>query len=304
MEIAIISGKGGTGKSSISAAFASLAGQVVLADCDVDAANLYLIFDPVHKEEHVYIGGKYAHINYAICTDCGLCQDYCRFEAINKNHGRIVIDEVLCDGCQLCARICPNHAISMAVNDKSRMYAGTFRQGHMVYGILAPGEENSGKLVNLVREKAREYLRLHSYDKIIIDGPPGIGCAVISSIVGADRVAIITEPSMSGMHDMERALEMVRNFNIPVFVIINKYDLNKSLSGAIEWYCHENEIPIAGKIPFDTLVTETMVRRKTVIEWAPDSAISKIIKQTWQAITCDSATLNHHQENQLSSFHL
>lgn len=284
MEIAIISGKGGTGKSSISAAFASLSDQVVLADCDVDAANLYLIFDPVRKEEHVYVGGKYANLDYEICTDCGLCSDYCRFGAIHKENGHIVIDEILCDGCQLCARICPIQAISMVENDKSRMYAGTFRHGHMVYGRLAPGEENSGKLVNLVREKARALKQLHGYDNIIIDGPPGIGCAVMSSITGVDRVAIITEPSISGMHDMKRALEIVNHFTNKAFVIINKYDLNEYMSTAIENHCQESKIPIAGKIPFDPLVTEAMVHRKTVTEWAPGAAISKTIVQIWQAV--------------------
>jgi len=156
MEIAIISGKGGTGKSSLSAAFATLNGNVVLADCDVDAANLFLIFNPVHEEEIIFTSGHKAIINYDLCSGCGLCISYCRFEAISDMNGKVIISEISCDGCFLCSRICPEKAISMLPNNKSRLYSGSFRNGRMVYGRLAPGEENSGKLVSLVREKAKQ----------------------------------------------------------------------------------------------------------------------------------------------------
>ena len=291
METAIISGKGGTGKSSISAAFASLAKNVVLADCDVDAANLYLIFDPVRTEEQKYVGGKHARIDNDRCTLCGLCREYCRFGAVSNSFGNYVIDEIMCDGCQLCFRICPAETISMVVNDKSRMYAGAFRYGHMVYGRLAPGEENSGKLVNLVRKKTRDLMHLNGYKHIIIDGPPGIGCPVISSISGVDRVVIVTEPSVSAMHDMVRALDMVNRFNIKAFVVINKYDLNTDLTMEIERHCLVNNIPIAGKIPFDPLVTEAMVKQKTITEWAPEAPISRNIERIWGAI------IFHHDDN-------
>ena len=208
MEIAVISGKGGTGKSSISAAFATLSEKVVLADCDVDAANLYILFNPTHEEERIFVSGQKAIIDYDKCRNCGSCLDSCRFGAISLSDGEIVISDILCDGCKLCSRICPFEAINMENEDKSRMYAGSFRNGKMVYGRLSPGEENSGKLVNMVRNKAKQLSKDHQLETIIIDGPPGIGCSAISTITGVDHVVIVTEPTISGLHDMKRALEI------------------------------------------------------------------------------------------------
>jgi len=284
METAIISGKGGTGKSSISAAFATIEDNVVLADCDVDAANLYILFNPSHEEEEVYIAGQKAVIDSTSCTNCGLCTDYCRFDAIFFSEGKTHINEISCDGCRLCCRICPQKAISMADNNKSRMYSGAFRNGRMVYGRLAPGEENSGKLVNLVREKARKISGEYNLDKIIIDGPPGIGCSVISSITGTDNVVIVTEPSLSGLNDLKRALEITTKFNNTTWVIINKYDLNTDLSDIIESYCSEKKIRFAGKLGFDPMIVEAMVKCKSIIEYAPDSQISGEIKKIWNTI--------------------
>ncbi|MDX9768768.1 MAG: P-loop NTPase [Tenuifilaceae bacterium] len=284
MEVAIISGKGGTGKSSISAAFATLSEQVLLADCDVDAANLYIIFNPTHSEEQVYIAGQTAVINYDKCTHCGLCMDYCRFDAISNNNGRIEISETSCDGCQLCSRVCPQNAIIMVDNDKSRMYSGDFRNGKMVYGRLAPGEENSGKLVNMVREKAKDVAKVNGLQHIIIDGPPGIGCAVISSITGVDHVLIVTEPTISGLHDLKRTLEMVSKFNLKPWVLVNKFDLNADMAQEIEMYCTQNNVSIAGRLPFDSVVVDAMVNCKSIIEWAPDSEISHSIKSIWNKI--------------------
>jgi MinD superfamily P-loop ATPase len=285
MEIAIISGKGGTGKSSISAAFATLSEQVVLADCDVDAANLYIIFNPTHEEEQVYIAGQNAVIDYSICNHCGICLDYCRFDAIHDLHGEIMISETSCDGCQLCSRICPLGAITMVDNDKSRMYSGAFRNGRMVYGRLAPGEENSGKLVNMVREKAKNTAKQYNFSNIVIDGPPGIGCAVISSITGVDHVVVVTEPTISGLHDLKRTLEIVTKFNLKAWVIINKYDLNTEMAAQIEAFCQDSKISLAGKLPFDSLVVDAMVNCKSIIEWAPKSELSNELKDIWNTIT-------------------
>ena len=284
MEVAIISGKGGTGKSSISAAFATLLEQVLLADCDVDAANLYIIFSPTHNEEQVYIAGQTAVINYDKCTHCGLCMNYCRFEAISNNNGRIEISETSCDGCQLCSRICPQNAISMVDNDKSRMYSGDFRNGKMVYGRLAPGEENSGKLVNMVREKAKQVAAENKLNHIVIDGPPGIGCAVISSVTGVDHVLIVTEPTISGLHDLKRTLEMVSKFSIKPWVLVNKFDLNADMTNEIEKFCNQNDISIAGRLPFDSVVVDAMVNCKSIVEWAPTSALSETLKSIWNKI--------------------
>lgn len=284
MEIAIISGKGGTGKSSISAAFATLSEEVVLADCDVDAANLFILFDPVHEEEESFVGGEKAIIDRDLCTNCGLCIPYCAFDAISFSLEGVIISETACDGCHLCKRICPHQAIRMIDNEKSHLYSGSFRNGRMVYGRLAPGEENSGKLVNLVREKARRQSKASGLETIIIDGPPGIGCPVISSITGVDQVVIVTEPSLSGLHDLKRAAEISGSFGILTRVIINKYDLDEDLSRQIEAWCNENQLDIAGRIPFDPAVVEAMVNCKSITEWAPESETAKVLNTAYNLI--------------------
>lgn len=284
IKIAVISGKGGTGKSTISAAFATLNGEVVLADCDVDAANLYLLFNPSHEEEEAFIGGEKALIDYSKCSACQLCIDYCRFGAISMISDRVKISDILCDGCYLCSRICPENAIGMVRNDKSLMYSGSFRNGKMVYGRLAPGEENSGKLVNRVREKAEQTAEENGIGTIILDGPPGIGCPVISTITGVNKVVIVTEPTLSGLHDLQRTVGIVQKFSLPAYVIINKYDLNPDMAGEIEEWCRENEISIAGKLPFDRCMTEAMVEGKSIIEFNPQLSISKKIKIIWNKI--------------------
>ena len=278
MEIAIISGKGGTGKSSISAAFATIGDEVVLVDCDVDAANLYLLFNPVNEEESVFVSGHKAVIDYDLCTSCGLCINHCRFDAISEGEGRIIISEISCDGCFLCSRICPEKAITMVANDKSMLYAGSFRNGRIVYGRLAPGEENSGKLVNVVREKAKQTAGKYVLDTIILDGPPGIGCPVISTITGVDKVVVVTEPTLSGLSDLKRAIEVVQKFNSPSFVIINKYDLNQAINMQIEDWCIQNNVIVAGRLPFDRQITEA------IIEFNPESEISKKIITIWNRI--------------------
>jgi MinD superfamily P-loop ATPase len=284
MEIAIVSGKGGTGKSSISAAFATLNRQIVVADCDVDAANLYLLFNPVIEEETVYIAGQKAVIKYDLCTSCGICESYCRFDAISVINGIVSISEILCDGCFLCSRICPENAVKMVQNYESRMYSGSFRNGKMVYARLAPGEENSGKLVNMVRKKAKQTAEENGLDIIILDGPPGIGCPVISTITGTDKVVIVTEPTISGLLDMQRTLEIVQKFNIPAYIIINKYDLNSSMSEMIEEWCKQNDIAMVGKLVFHRLITESMVQGKSITELYPDLDISKRIEIIWNKI--------------------
>jgi MinD superfamily P-loop ATPase len=284
MEIAIISGKGGTGKSSISAAFATLDGEVILADCDVDAANLYLLFDPSDEEQEIYVAGHKAVIDYESCTNCMICADYCRFDAISAQNRKVVISDISCDGCFLCSRICPENAIKMVPNDKSLMYSGTFRFGRMVYGRLAPGEENSGKLVNMVREKTRQVSRESGIETIILDGPPGIGCPVISTSTGVDKVVIVTEPTISGLHDMQRAIDIVLKFKLKPYIIINKADLNYTMTIHIKNWCTENGITIAGELAFDASVVEAMVQRKSIIEYGPDSEISKEIRKTWEKI--------------------
>lgn len=289
MEIAVISGKGGTGKSSITAAFAALAQPVVLADCDVDAANLYLLFNPAHEEEKVYISGQKAVIDYDVCTSCGICIGYCRFDAISDNGGRVEISETSCDGCHLCARVCPVGAITMVDSDQSSMVAGSFRFGRMVYGRLAPGEENSGKLVNMVRERASSLATENHLPVILLDGPPGIGCPVISTITGVDHVVVVTEPTLSGLHDLKRTVAVALGMKRKVSVIINKWDLHPALSNQIEEWCRHSGVALAGKVPFSEMVVEAMVHGKSIPEWAPDHEVTINLRSIYLSLTASPA---------------
>jgi MinD superfamily P-loop ATPase len=284
MELAVISGKGGTGKSSITAAITALLKNVVLADCDVDAANMYLLFSPINTEVKTFKGAEKAVIDYNSCTNCSKCMLYCRFDAISKPAGKITISEVFCDGCGLCEKICPVNAIKMIPSENSNMISGDFRFGKMVYGRLAPGEENSGKLVNMVRDKAKEIAKSNNIEHIIIDGPPGIGCPVISTVTGVDYALIVTEPSLSGMHDLKRTIELVSNFNFNYGVLINKCDLNYELTQKISDYCSTREINIVGKIKFDSAFVESMVECKSIVEHSPENNVVLELKKILEKI--------------------
>jgi MinD superfamily P-loop ATPase len=283
-EIAVLSGKGGTGKTSLSAALATLHPNMVIADCDVDASNLYLVLQPENYVDEKFLTGHKARIDYSTCTNCGKCQSYCRFDAMTYLNGKVTISQTSCDGCGLCARVCTSRSISMIPSEKSRWYAGTFRNGRMIHARLSPGEENSGKLVSLVREKARAIAKEMEWDTIIIDGPPGTGCPVISSVTGTHKAIIVTEPSNSGFHDMKRVIELVRNFNCKPFVVINKCDLNPLLSEKIECWCREQNILVAGKIAFDESVVHAMLHCKSITEWLPNSQASNEIRGIYHTI--------------------
>ena len=289
-EIAILSGKGGTGKSSISAALATLASRIVVADCDVDAANLHLILKPENYREEIYISGQKAIIDPEKCTNCGACLSFCRFNAVMQKNGNYEISETACDGCQLCSRVCPSNAITMIDRNKSRWYAANISNGKMIHARLAPGEDNSGKLVNVVREEARKSALEMDTDIILIDGPPGIGCPVISTLTGTDKVLLVTEPTKSGLHDLERIVELVTQFRIQGYIVINKYDLNNRISKEIEEWSTMMKIPVIGKIPFDKLVVDAMVNCESIIDWAPESIVSNEIKSIWNQLFCNEKT--------------
>jgi len=283
-EIVVLSGKGGTGKTSLSAALATLGEKVVVADCDVDAANLHLILEPEDDFQERFITGSKAEIDYDACTHCGMCIASCRFDAIGYHNGKISISELSCDGCKLCFRLCPVQAIRMIDNDKSYWYSGSFRNGLMVHARLSPGEENSGKLVSVVREQARKLSRQTGLQTIILDGPPGTGCPVISSLTGTQAVIVVTEPSHSGFHDLKRILELIESFNIPACVVINKSSLNEQMSVDISSWCADKNIPVIGRIPFDRKLVEAMLHGKSITEWAPESAAAKEIRSIYQQV--------------------
>ncbi len=276
-ELTVISGKGGTGKTSITAAFASLAKDAVLADCDVDAADLHLILKPNIKKTISFKGLKIAKINKNKCIDCKKCFESCRFNAIDKE---VYLHKESCEGCGVCSYVCPVDAISMVDRKSGFAYISDTRFGPMSHAKLNTAEEASGKLVTLVRENAKDIAEEQKKNLIIVDGPPGIGCPVISSITATDLVLIVTEPTLSAIHDLERIKGVANHFNIPSVVCINKYDINLENTKKIEKYCVDNNIQIVGKIPYDTAVTKAMVEEKNIIEFENGKTSNKI-KKMW-----------------------
>ncbi|TAJ11487.1 (4Fe-4S)-binding protein [Marinilabiliaceae bacterium JC017] len=283
-EITILSGKGGTGKTTITAALASLAPNAVFCDNDVDAADLFLILQPQTKESHAFESGWVAHINPDTCTQCGLCQEQCRYDAISNDSGKYEINPFLCEGCRLCERLCPSEAIHSVRNQNNTWYVSDSRFGPFVHAKMGAGEENSGKLVTRIRRKAKEIAREINADFIVSDGPPGIGCPVIASLTGTNKVLIVIEPSQSGLHDAQRLITLIESFNIPTYAIINKYDINKRIAQTTESYLQDKGIPLIGKIPFDPVMTKSMMAEKTIVEYQPDSSISEIIQNIWKQL--------------------
>lgn len=280
-QITVLSGKGGTGKTTLVASLAVLAGNIVVTDCDVDAPDLHMLLKPEIIKEQEFRGGKVAVINKAKCIDCGKCEEECRFNAIKD----VKVDPVLCEGCGVCAYICPAEAIELREQVCGHAYISKIKYGFMSHARLNPGEENSGKLVTLVRQNARQTAEDHNLDLILNDGSPGIGCPVIASISGVDLGVIVVEPTLSGIHDMERALKLLEHFKVKPMVGINKYDLNIQNTEGIEEFCADNDVDVVGKVSFDPIVTEAMVSGKPVLEHSPESKVSKEIKDVWEKIS-------------------
>jgi MinD superfamily P-loop ATPase len=276
-QIVIISGKGGTGKTVITGAFAALAKNKVMADCDVDAADLHLLLQPKIKERHNFRSGLNASIDKKICQQCGKCIAACRFNAISDD---FLIDRVSCEGCGFCSHICPVQAIKMNENLAGEWFISETRFGPMVHAKLGIAEENSGKLVSLVRKQAKELAEKNNCDWIIIDGAPGIGCPVIASLSGIDCAVVVTEPTLSGLHDALRVIEVTKHFNVPSKLVINKYDLNPDMSKKIEEHCAKNRISLIGKVRFDKAVVEAMVEGKTIMEYK-DTPVKDEIRKIW-----------------------
>lgn len=282
-ELVIISGKGGTGKTTFTASFAALAKQAVLADCDVDAADLHLLLHPRIRHREEFRSGVTAVVDQAICTHCGKCQEVCRFDAVSDSH---VIDNFACEGCSVCFHFCPVKAIEMQENVCGEWYISETRYGPMAHARLGAAEENSGKLVALVRKQAKRVAEEQGKSLVLIDGPPGIGCPVISSIAGTSMVLVVTEPSLSGVHDLQRVAELTAHFNIPTCVCVNKYDINPQITDEIKTYCFTHNLNFIGKIPYDVTMVKALVQQQPVVEYS-DGFVAETLKQIWQTIEQD-----------------
>jgi len=280
-QITVLSGKGGTGKTTLTASFAALARNIVVVDCDVDAPDLHLLLHPQIMKTQEFRGPKLAVIDKTKCVECGLCRDACRFDAIND---ALEVDPFLCEGCGACVVTCPNEAISLKERISGYAFISKTKYGTMSHARLNPGEATSGKLVTLVRHNARQIAEKENCQLILIDGPPGIGCPVIASVTGVNVGLLVAEPTMSGIHDLERALQLLNHFNVPPFVCINMYDINRKNAERIVKFCEKNKVEIAGEIPFDPNVTEAMVAGKTIIEYSPKNIVSREIETVWKTL--------------------
>ena len=267
--IVVISGKGGTGKTSITASMACLASGAVIADCDVDAPDLHLILKPEVIEEGRFMSGLIASIDRDLCTECGECRRACAFGAIGEE---LSVDPIACEGCAVCDLVCPAGAVRLETADCGQWFLSKTRAGLMSHARLDPGKENSGRLVSLVRTKAKEEAERTGSELIIVDGPPGIGCSVIASMAGCDMALVVTEPTLSGVSDMQRVLDLALHFKIPAAVAINKYDINVDIAGEIEAMLAERGVHFAGMVPYDTSFTEAQLAGKSVVEYGGDGA--------------------------------
>jgi len=279
-EIVVISGKGGTGKTSVLSGLASLGPGKVLADCDVDAADLHLIMHPSVQKRHEFISGELAHIDPDVCTDCGICREYCRFDAIDESFR---VWEQSCEGCALCLHVCPSGAVRMEPRFNGYWYISETRFGTMVHAALLPGAENSGKLVTTVRTEAREIAEQNGIDLILTDGSPGIGCPVIASLSRASLALIVAEPTLAAVGDLKRVQELTAYFGIPSGIVLNKADINESLSGEIEDFARENGLPLFGRIPYTEGITRAQIEGLSVTEYDPDG-LGAHMRGIWEGI--------------------
>ena len=285
-EIVIISGKGGTGKTSLSASFAYIEGaNALVCDCDVDAANMHLLLEADFSQREDFYSGEVAFIDEDLCTNCGECKEVCRFDAIYVEDGQHRVDPISCEGCWYCSRVCPTKAISMNTQKAGDLFISNIKQNaKMVHAKLGFAAENSGKLVAKVKTTGKELAKEIGVEYIITDGSPGIGCPVISSLSGANLVVLVTEATISGLHDLQRVQKLVKTFNLKAVCIINKFDLNKKMSQEIEEYLKKECIEVAAKLPYDETFAKALANAKPIVEFDKDAELSQMIVSSWEKI--------------------
>ncbi len=279
----VLSGKGGTGKTTIVASLAALAEDEVLVDCDVDAPNLHILLEPQILSKKEFVGSKKPRRDEEKCLRCGLCATSCRFLAIDPI--TLEIDLVRCEGCGVCALVCPQNAIEMRDHVSGEIFLSKTRYGTLCHARLFPGEANSGKLVTELKMSAAVVAGKEGAKLLIVDGPPGIGCPVISSVSGSSAVLAVAEPTPSGLHDLSRLIDLSKHFGVPTYVCINQYDVNEEVSEEIEGFCSRVEVEVVGKIPFDEKVVEAATHRKPVVEYSPASPSAQEIRRMWEKIS-------------------
>lgn len=280
-EIVIISGKGGTGKTSLTAAFSSMAENSIFCDADVDAADLYLLLEPETSQTEEFYSGGIAEVREDDCVACGTCLDLCRFGAITEN---FTVNTLKCEGCGVCVDNCPAEAIDFPTRWCGQWFVSKTRFGQMVHAKLGIAQENSGRLVSLIRQEASKIAEKEGLDMILTDGPPGIGCPVIAAITGATLLVVVVEPTVSGVHDMLRVGQLAKHFRLPTLVCINKYDVNPEMSDEIAGQLEGAGMKLAGKIPFDKKFTASMVEKKSFLEVETDNETAKAIRQVWETV--------------------
>lgn len=282
-EIVILSGKGGTGKTSLVGSFAYLAENKILADCDVDAADLHLLLNPVTKQKNAFYSGVKARVITDKCTACGVCEELCQFDSV-KLDKTAYINPMNCEGCGVCAFFCPEGAISLEENHCGNWLISHTEYGPLVHAQLFAGEENSGKLVAWVRKQAGILAIETGADLVLIDGAPGIGCPVIASLSKAHTAVVVTEPTLSGLHDLERVLDLAVHFRVPAFVCINKWDLNSPMTAKIKVYCKTRGIEVLGEIPFDHMVVQCQIQGEPVVCGVEKGTAAPAIKKIWNRL--------------------